>query len=109
MWGFHAAGTTLVYPITKLQGVKARAGADVGVNYSRSRDEAEDTARQIETLGGRSGVYRVDVADDDQVRAMVFDAPERGYHNNIDLSETDEKLAHTRRVNNHRGPRLCPA
>ncbi|MHB8897355.1 MAG: SDR family NAD(P)-dependent oxidoreductase [Thermoguttaceae bacterium] len=40
----------------------ARAGADVVVNYSRSREQAEDAARQIQALGRRSMALQADVA-----------------------------------------------
>lgn len=48
----------------------ARAGADVVVNYSRSRAGAEATAREIRSLGVRSLAVRADVARPAQVTAM---------------------------------------
>ncbi len=49
----------------------AAQGAAVAVNYSRSRQEAEDTAAEIRAGGARALVVPADVADDAQVRAMV--------------------------------------
>ena len=46
-------------------------GAAVAVNYSRSRQEARDTAAEIRAGGGRALAVRADVADDAQVRTMV--------------------------------------
>ncbi len=53
----------------------AGLGATVVVNYSRSRDEAEQTAREARELGAaKTLVLKADVADDTQVRAMVEQA-----------------------------------
>ena len=49
----------------------AAQGAVVAVNYSRSRQEAEDTAAEIRAAGARALVVQADVADDAQVRTMV--------------------------------------
>jgi 3-oxoacyl-[acyl-carrier protein] reductase len=49
----------------------AAQGTAVAVNYSRSRQEAEDTAAEIRAGGARALVVPADVADDAQVRAMV--------------------------------------
>ena len=49
----------------------ARRGAAVAVNYSRSRDEAEATARDIMADGGRALAIQADVSDDGAVRALV--------------------------------------
>src|SRR5512143_187402 len=48
----------------------ARAGADVIVNYNRSRAEAEAMVREIRRLGVRSIAVRADVARPAQVAAM---------------------------------------
>lgn len=48
----------------------AQQGADVVVNFSRSRDEADQVVTQIEALGRRGMAVQADVSDDDQVRAM---------------------------------------
>jgi 3-oxoacyl-[acyl-carrier protein] reductase len=49
----------------------AQRGCSVLINYSRSQEEAERTAADIEQRGGRAVVFRADVADDAQCRAMV--------------------------------------
>ena len=49
----------------------AAQGAALAVNYSRSRQEAEDTAAELRRRGGRAIALQADVADDAQVRAMV--------------------------------------
>lgn len=46
-------------------------GAALAVNYSRSRQEAEQTAAELRRKGGRAIALQADVADDAQVRAMV--------------------------------------
>lgn len=50
----------------------ARAGADVAVNYSRSREEAEATAADARALGVRALAVRGDVAA--EAEALVADA-----------------------------------
>ncbi|RIK79474.1 MAG: hypothetical protein DCC68_13170 [Planctomycetota bacterium] len=49
----------------------AKAGCNVLVNYSRSADEAESTARDAATLGVAALAHRADVSDDAACRAMV--------------------------------------
>ncbi len=49
----------------------AQQGYDVVVNYSRSRDDAEKTAADIQALGMRSLAVLADVADDAACRSMV--------------------------------------
>lgn len=49
----------------------AAAGADIAINYSRSEKEALETQRTVKESGVRSLIYKADVADDAQVRAMV--------------------------------------
>ncbi len=49
----------------------AERGATVIVNYSRSRDEAEDTVRRISLVGGTAVALQADVSRDEEVRAMV--------------------------------------
>ena len=49
----------------------ARLGHNVVVNYSRSRDEAEATARDVTEIGVQALAYQADVADDAVCRAMV--------------------------------------
>ena len=43
----------------------------VVVNYSRSAADAESTAEEIRTLGPDAVLYRADVADESQVKALV--------------------------------------
>jgi 3-oxoacyl-[acyl-carrier protein] reductase len=54
----------------------ARRGAAVAVNYRRSRDQAEATAREIQALGVRAAAFGCDVTRSTDVRTMV-DAVER--------------------------------
>ncbi len=49
----------------------AKRGANVVVNYSRSEDEAKETAAAVETLGAGALLVRADVSQDGEVRAMV--------------------------------------
>ncbi len=49
----------------------ARRGCSVLLNYSRSKDEAEATAGEVEAQGVRAIPLRADVADDDACRGMV--------------------------------------
>jgi len=62
-------GGTGVGRATALQ--LARLGCAVVVNYSRSRDEAEQTAAEVSALGVRGLALQADIADDSEVRAMV--------------------------------------
>jgi 3-oxoacyl-[acyl-carrier protein] reductase len=55
----------------------AREGAKVVVNYSKSRKEAEETARLVRQAGGEAHLIQADVAQDKQVRAMVAEILER--------------------------------
>ncbi len=55
----------------------AAAGADIAINYSRSEKEALQTQKAVEESGVRSLVYKADVADDGQVRAMVGETIEK--------------------------------
>lgn len=52
----------------------ARRGANVVVNYSRSADEAQETAKLVEDAGARAIVVRADVSKDAEVRGMVDEA-----------------------------------
>jgi len=49
----------------------AKNGYDVVINYSRSEETAKKTARDAESAGARTLVYRCDVSDDAGVRAML--------------------------------------
>jgi 3-oxoacyl-[acyl-carrier protein] reductase len=55
----------------------AREGASVAVNYSTSRDAAEETAAGIRAGGGDAIAIRADVASDNDVRAMFHAVDER--------------------------------
>ncbi len=55
----------------------AAAGADIAINYSRSEKEALQTQKAVQESGVRSLVYKADVADDGQVRAMVGETIEK--------------------------------
>ena len=55
----------------------AHAGANVVVNYSRSAQEAEDTARAARALGVSALAAMADVGDPDQVSQMVAQANAR--------------------------------
>jgi len=62
------AGTGIGRSVTLLL---ARKGYDLVINFSRSEEAAKATARDAEAAGARALVYRCDVSDDGQVRAMV--------------------------------------
>lgn len=49
----------------------ARLGAAVAVNYSKSKSEAEGTAREAAACGVRSFSVQADVADESQVQRMM--------------------------------------
>jgi 3-oxoacyl-[acyl-carrier protein] reductase len=49
----------------------AEAGADVGVNYCRSKEAAEKVAERVTKLGRRALLLECDVCDPDQVTDMV--------------------------------------
>jgi 3-oxoacyl-[acyl-carrier protein] reductase len=55
----------------------ARAGYDVTINYSRSRDRAEQTLAELQALGGEHSAVCADVADDAAVRDLVAEATAR--------------------------------
>ena len=46
-------------------------GAAVALNYRDNQAQAEETAAEIEKQGGTAIAWRADVADEDQVQAMV--------------------------------------
>src|SRR5262245_27298509 len=46
----------------------ARLGCDVAINYSRSADEAEQTAREVRDLGVRAIAVKADVSVDAECR-----------------------------------------
>lgn len=49
----------------------AERGAKVAVNYSRSREDAEETVRLIAEQGGAALAVQANVARDEEVRAMM--------------------------------------
>jgi 3-oxoacyl-[acyl-carrier protein] reductase len=49
----------------------AEQGADVAINYSRSREDAERTAGQVRELGRRGVAVRADVSDARQADEMI--------------------------------------
>lgn len=49
----------------------ARRGYAVAVNYSRSREDAEQTVRDAQALGVAAVAMAANVAHDDEVRAMI--------------------------------------
>jgi 3-oxoacyl-[acyl-carrier protein] reductase len=49
----------------------ARAGFDVGINYSRSDAEARDTEAQARAAGAQTLLAKCDVSDEAGVRAMI--------------------------------------
>lgn len=55
----------------------AGAGADVVVNYNRSRGDALRTVREIEALGVRSVAIRADISRPAEARAMIQAAHKR--------------------------------
>ncbi len=55
----------------------ARAGHDVLVNYSRSKESADAAVEEIRALGVRAEAAQCDVGDREAVFAMVKDASER--------------------------------
>lgn len=84
----------------------ARHGADVAVNFSQSKDEAEATAREIETLGRRAAAIQADVGDNNQARTLVEKTVAQfgrldilinnaGYTEHIDLKDLASVTDHT--------------
>jgi 3-oxoacyl-[acyl-carrier protein] reductase len=49
----------------------AADGADVAVNYRRDRESGEQTAKEIEALGRRTGAYQASVDSVEEDQAMV--------------------------------------
>ena len=49
----------------------ARGGCSVVINYSRSKEEAEGVANEVEALGGKAMVCQANIADDAACRAMM--------------------------------------
>ncbi len=55
----------------------AERGCNVVINYTRSRQEAEETAHACESKGAETIVYQADVSDDDACRAMAKAAADK--------------------------------
>ena len=53
-----------------------KEGADVVVNYSKSRSEAEDTAERVRATGARAQVVKADVSKQAEAEALVRSAVE---------------------------------
>jgi 3-oxoacyl-[acyl-carrier protein] reductase len=49
----------------------AKRGFDIAINYSRSKDDAEQTASDVRELGRRAIVVQCDVSSDEQAVAMI--------------------------------------
>ncbi len=54
----------------------ARSGYDVAINYSASRTRAEETAASCAAEGTKPFVFKCDVADDDEVKALFAECKE---------------------------------
>jgi len=52
----------------------AREGADVAINFRRSREQAEATAREVQAMGRRAVLVQADVGDYAQVERAVGEA-----------------------------------
>jgi len=52
----------------------AASGCSVLVNYSRSQDDAQQTAAEVERLGVKAVLVQADVADDAACRSMITEA-----------------------------------
>ncbi len=68
--GAHRVGRAITLEL-------ARAGANVIINYHHSAEEAEETAIEARAFDVDAMPYKADVADLDQVRALVAAARER--------------------------------
>ncbi len=55
----------------------AERGCNVVINYTRSQQEAEDTAASCRARGAETIVFQADVSDDDACRAMVRAAADK--------------------------------
>ena len=55
----------------------AKEGADVLVNYSQSKEPAEEVVRQIEAMGRKAVAYKADVSQESEVVGMVAAAIEK--------------------------------
>lgn len=55
----------------------ARAGADIAIHYSQNQTEAVRLQNDVEELGLRASVFQADFADDNAVRQLAADVPQR--------------------------------
>ena len=55
----------------------ARGGAKVVVNYSGNEERAEEAVKQLEALGTEAFSYRADVANSEEVKAMMKETIDR--------------------------------
>lgn len=67
--GAHRVGRAITLAL-------ARAGANVVINYRGSADAAEETAREVVSLGARALPLQADISDRGQVEDMVQKAAE---------------------------------
>lgn len=74
--GGHGMGRSIVLTL-------ARDGADIVLNHHRKREQAELTARAIDSMGRRVLSHAADVGDPAQVDALVAAAVERFGHVDI--------------------------
>ncbi|MDD5944802.1 MAG: SDR family oxidoreductase [Clostridia bacterium] len=49
----------------------AKEGTNICINYAHSEKEAYEAKAEVEALGVKCAVYKADVSDDDQCRAMI--------------------------------------
>ena len=70
----------------------AQSGADVVVNYSGSEGAAQETVEAVQALGRKAIKIKANVANADEVAAMVEEAHKRGIEFlPIDLYQSDAK------------------
>ena len=55
----------------------AKAGAKVAINYLSSEADAQETARQIEAIGGTAHIVKADVSSPGEVQSMVEEVAQR--------------------------------
>ena len=51
----------------------AQEGTNICINYAHSEKEAFEAKSEVEALGVKCGIYKADVSDDDQCKAMIAD------------------------------------
>ena len=51
----------------------AENGCEVGINYNKNPEGAEETAEKIRKIGGKAEIFQADVADPAQAEGMVKD------------------------------------